>query len=133
MSSNLISDPGQSWVEIIIRPKLGDFAAAFTASPVLEASILPRAIVGSDPIRRIFMATRSMYDRIAFVGEARLGSMTMLEWQGSFNGHDIAGVTVLDRDTQGLIARIRLFHEPYDQVIAFAADLAARTAAGVTQ
>lgn len=48
-----------------------------------------------------------------------------LEWQGKFQGQDVAGVTILCRNDQGLIDAIQLFHSPYEQVVAFSAELAA--------
>ncbi|MEH2482776.1 hypothetical protein V1282_006133 [Nitrobacteraceae bacterium AZCC 2146] len=49
-----------------------------------------------------------------------------LEWQGKFQGHDVAGVTILCRNDQGLIDAIQLFHSSYEQVVAFSAELARR-------
>src|SRR4029077_7290941 len=43
--------PGYSWLEIIKRPTLEAFAAAFTKDVVLEASVLPRPITGAADVR----------------------------------------------------------------------------------
>ena len=120
--------PGHSWLEIIKRPTLEAFAAAFTKDVVLEASVLPRPITGAADVRAFFGATRAMYDTIAFKHEVTVGSRTYLEWEGAFQGHNVAGMTVLTKDAAGLIESIRLYHRPYDMVIAFSADLAGRLA-----
>src|SRR5262249_29401318 len=43
-----------------------------------------------------------------------------------------AGMTVFTKDTAGLIESIRLYHRPYDMVIAFSTDLAGRLAGKMT-
>ena len=58
--------------------------------------------------------------------ESNDAGRTYLEWEGIFEGKRIAGITVLTRDGMGLIESIRLYHRPYDQVIAFSAELASR-------
>ena len=62
----------------------------------------------------------------------RLESRTYLEWEGTFQGHSVAGMTVFMKDTAGLIENIRLYHRPYDMVIAFSADLTGRLAGKIT-
>ena len=41
-------------------------------------------------------------------------------------------MTVFTKDTAGLIESIRLYHRPYDMVIAFSTDLAGRLAGKMT-
>jgi hypothetical protein len=72
--------PGHSWLEIIKRPTLEAFAAAFTKDVVLDASVLPRSIIGATDVRAFFGATRAMFDAIAFKHEVTAGSGTYLEW-----------------------------------------------------
>jgi hypothetical protein len=124
--------PGHSWLEIIKRPTLEAFAAAFTKDVVLEASVLPHPITGAADVRSFFEATRAMYDTIAFKHEVTVESRTYLEWEGTFQGHSVAGMTVFTKDTAGLIESIRLYHRPYDMVIAFSTDLAGRLAGKMT-
>src|SRR5271169_6863073 len=120
--------PGHSWLEIIKRPTLEAFAAAFTKDVVLEASVLRRPITGAADVRTFFEATRAMYDTIAFKHEVTVESRSYLEWEGTFQGHSVAGMTMFTKDTAGLIESIRLYHRPYDMVIAFSTDLAGRLA-----
>ena len=124
--------PGHSWLEIIKRPTPEAFAAAFTKDVVLDASVLPRSIIGATDVRAFFGATRAMFDAIAFKHEVTVGSRTYLEWEGTFQGHSVAGMTVFTKDTAGLIESIRLYHRPYDMVIAFSTDLAGRLAGKMT-
>ncbi len=118
--------PGQDWLEIIRRPTQAAFASAFTGDVALVTSVASTPIVGPIAIRHLFDATRTMYGAIGFVHETSAGSRTYLEWQGKFQGRDVAGLTVLCRNERGLIEAIQLFHSPYEQVIAFSAELAQR-------
>jgi hypothetical protein len=74
-----------------------------------------------------------MYDRIEFVNETPSATRTHLEWQRRFAGRDIAGSTILAHDAEGAIESVRLYHRPYEQVIAFSAELARRLAGEVDQ
>ena len=119
---------GHAWLEIIARPSQEVFASEFTKDVVLDASVLSTPIVGAVAIRAFFDATRAMYDQIAFVHETHSDMRTHLEWDGKFGGRDIAGATILAHNAEGAIESIRLYHRPYDQVIAFSAELARRLA-----
>ena len=123
--------PGYRWLEIIKRADEEAFAAAFTKHVVLDASVASAPIVGAVAIRAFFEATRAMYDQIAFVHETRSGARTHLEWEGRFAGQEIAGATILVHNADGAIASVRLYHRPYQQVIAFSAELARRLAGKV--
>jgi hypothetical protein len=67
-----------------------------------------------------------MYDAINFTHETNSASRTCLEWEGKFQGKNIAGTTVLAFDENGLIESIQLYHRPYEQVIAYSAELGRR-------
>jgi hypothetical protein len=122
------SAPGRDWIEVVTQPTMAAFAAAFSIDPQLSASVLQASIFGVSRIRAFFEATRAMYDRIAFVRETRDQNHSPLAWEGSYGSKPIEGVTILERDATGAIARIRLFHLPYEQLVAFADDLALRLA-----
>ena len=119
---------GRAWLEIVKRSTLEAFASAFVKEVVLDTSVLSAPIVGVEGIRAFFNATRTMYDSIAFVHETRSATRTHLEWEGRFAGREIAGTTILGHDAAGLIESIRLYHRPYEQVIAFSAELGRRLA-----
>ena len=118
--------PGRHWLEIISRPTQEAFAAAFTDDVALVTSVASDRIVGPVNVRHFFDATRTMYDTIGFTHETSEGSRMCLEWQGKFQGREVAGVTILCHNDQGLIDAIQLFHSLYEQVVAFSAELARR-------
>ena len=120
--------PGQLWSEIIRRPTLGEFSAAFTVGVALDASVLPRTIRGAADMRAVFDATREMYETIAFSREENSASRTYLEWKGMFGGHLVAGATILAKDAAGLIEGVRLYHSPLFLVNEFSAELLRRLA-----
>lgn len=131
MSEDKALRPGQAWLDIIKSASQEAFAAAFTRGAVLDTSVASTPIVGAVAIRAFFDATRAMYDEIAFVHETRSGTRTHLEWEGKFAGQAIAGSTILSRNAEGEIKSIRLYHRPYEQVVAFSAELARRLAGKV--
>jgi hypothetical protein len=122
------SAPGRAWLEIVKRPTIEEFAAAFAEDVVLDATVIPWPIVGVADVRRFFEATRAMYSVIIFTSEANAGARTYLEWEGEFEGADIGGTTILSRNAAGAIATIRLYHRPLAQVLAFSVDIARRLA-----
>ena len=111
----LSAAPGRDWLDVVSRPTLAAFAAAFSIDPELSASVLYGSILGVIRIRAFFEATRAMYDRIVFIRETRVDERSFLEWVGSYRGAPIEGVTILERDVDGAIARLRLFHLPHQR------------------
>jgi hypothetical protein len=67
-----------------------------------------------------------MCDAINFTHEMSSESRTCLEWEGKFQGKDIAGTTILALSVNGAIESIQLYHRPYEQVIAYSAELGRR-------
>lgn len=120
--------PGLLWSEIIGRPTLEEFSAAFTVDVTFDASVLPRTIRGAPSIRTVFEATREMYDSIAFIREENSIPRTYLEWEGVFGGRLVVGATVLVKDAAGLIEGVRLYHSPLFLVNDFSAELLRRLA-----
>lgn len=118
--------PGDAWLEILKRPTEEGFAAAFAKNVVINTSIAARPIVGPIDLGHFFEASRTMYDAINFTQETSSRSRTCLEWEGKFRGKAIAGTTILAFDANGAIESIQLYHRPYDQVIAYSAELGRR-------
>jgi len=118
--------PGQAWLEIVRRPSEQAFATAFASDVVVHTSIASGPIAGPADLWPFFEASRTMYDSIRFSHETSAGSRTCLEWEGKFQGSDIAGTTILAFDADGTIESIQLFHRPYQQVIAYSAELGRR-------
>ena len=127
-SLKMDSAPGHCWSEIIRRPTLEEFSAAFTVDVTFDASVLPITIRGAPSIRTVFDATREMYDSIAFTREENSAPRTYLEWEGVFGGRLVVGATVLVKDAAGLIEGVRLYHSPLFLVNDFSAELLRRLA-----
>jgi hypothetical protein len=120
------SPPGAAWLEIVSRTTLQEFSGAFSANPILEATVVTKPLIGVAAVYDFFSTTRSMYDRIAFVQETRSIARAYLEWEGVFDGKGVSGVTILTYGAQGAIEHIRLFHYPYEQLTSFSAELVRR-------
>lgn len=115
--------PGQEWFDIIRRPTLDEFSAAFSSHPSMDGSVLPGTVNGAAGIRKVFDATRRMYDTIAFKSEVNTPARVYLEWEGVFEGAVVAGVTVLGKNAGGQIEHVQLYHRPTAQVLAFSQEL----------
>ena len=120
------SQAGAAWLEIVSRPTLQEFSCAFSADPILEATVVAKPLLGVAAVFGFFCTTLSMYDRIAFIQETRTIARTYLEWEGLFQGKGVSGVTILTYGAEGAIERIRLFHYPYEQLNAFSVELVRR-------
>jgi hypothetical protein len=119
--------PGDGWIAIVRKNGMPEFAAAFAANAVLDASVLSEPRVGADAIASFFAATASgMYDSLTFTNETVDGRKTYLEWEGKAFGRQVAGTTILTRDEAGLIQSIRLYHRPLQMVLEFSKELAKR-------
>lgn len=131
-SPSIETEPGAAWAEVIRRPTLEAFGAAFAPDVTLQASVLPKAIEGTADVRAFFDATRAMYDEIAFTREEDTFDRTYLEWSGIFAGQPVSGVTILAKNINGLIESVRLYHSPLYLVNAFSVDLLRRLAGKIT-
>jgi hypothetical protein len=118
--------PGEDWIAIVRKNGSPEFAAAFVKRPVLRASVLRGPCTGVESIAAFFGATSGMYDSIAFTNETVDGGKTYLEWDGKFQGLDVAGVTILTRDGTGLIQSINLYHSPLQVLVSFSTELGSR-------
>ena len=124
--TNHSAKPGDAWVKIVSETDPQKFASAFAANARLDLSVTSGPFIGPENLRRYFNASRGMFQRIAFTHETTAGSRICLEWEGEFNGHDVAGATILVRNAAGAIESIQIYHRPFEQVIAFSAELAKR-------
>jgi hypothetical protein len=131
---NLARTPGADWSAIVRKNGTKKFAAAFAASPVLDASVLNGPCEGVDAISSFFAATAGgMYESLAFTHEAVDGLKTYLEWEGKAFGKHVGGATILTHDEAGLIQSIRLYHRPFQVVLEFSQELAKRLEGKVDQ
>ncbi|WP_328603398.1 alpha/beta hydrolase [Amycolatopsis sp. NBC_00345] len=120
--------PGSQWLVILSRPTLESFSAACTPDVTLRLSAAEEPVVGPAAVRHFFTITQTMYDSLAFVHEARDANRTYMKWEGQFQNKPVSGVTILSYNESGLIREIELYHRPYGQVLAFAAELTRRLA-----
>jgi hypothetical protein len=116
--------PGHDWITVVRTSGTAAFATAFSANPVLDASVLNARCVGVEPIEALFEATRAIYQTLAFTSEAVVGPRTYLEWEARLFGEEVAGSTILTRDGAGLIERVQVYHRPLHMVLRFSAELA---------
>jgi hypothetical protein len=122
----VVDTPGEEWLAIISRPTLEGFSAACTPDVALSLAAAEEPVVGPAAVRHFFNTTRTMYEGFAFVHEVRDATRTYIEWEAGFQGRPVSGVTILSYTDSGLIRGIQLYHRPYGQVLAFAAELGKR-------
>jgi hypothetical protein len=76
-------EAGSEWRAIAQKSGTREFAAAFTANPVLETSVLNGPLVGTAAVDVFFIATaHGMYDSLRFTTETNDGRKIYLEWEG---------------------------------------------------
>jgi hypothetical protein len=127
VADNSKREAGSEWRAIAQKSGTREFAAAFTANPVLETSVLNGPLVGTAAVDAFFIATaHGIYDSLRFTGETNDGQKTYLEWEGRVFGKDVGGTTILTRDATRLIENIRLYHRPLQVVLEFSKELALR-------
>lgn len=126
-AGNSKREAGSDWRVIAQKSGTGEFAAAFAANPVLEASVLNGPLIGAAAVDAFFLATaHGMYESLRFTTETNDARKTYLEWEGRVFGKDVGGTTILTRDATGLIESIRLYHRPLQVVLEFSEELARR-------
>jgi hypothetical protein len=126
-ANNAKSDIGSDWLTIVSKSGTREFAAAFTTSAVIEASVLNQALSGPAAIDAFFVATaHGLYDDLRFTSETVDGRKTYLEWEGSVFGKHVGGTTIVGRDATGLIQSIYLYHRPLAVVLEFSKELERR-------
>lgn len=118
--------PGAFWLALVREDDPERFDAAFVEDVRLDLAILDQPMTGADAIWRYLTANRGMLQAIEFTHQADAAGRTYLSWEGRFADRDIAGATVLVRNADGAIENVQIYHRPYDQATAFAAELVAR-------
>jgi hypothetical protein len=87
-------------------------------------------VTGRGDVAFVVEQASQMYEKLEFVHEAQSGRFTFLEWSAQTrSGVSLEGVTVLERDDDGLIKRVAIDHRPLDAMLAFSAELRDRTVA----
>ena len=62
-------------------------------------------------------------DQLRFTHHAHEARRSYLEWQASFDGVEVAGISVLVRDTNGLITDVAIHHRPLNAALRFSTEL----------
>jgi hypothetical protein len=114
----------QGWTQAFAEKSEASFADNFAAGVTLEASVLARPVEGLDRVKTVMAAASRIYEELKFTQETTFGRRTYLEWEAkAFGGHTLLGVTVITKDTKGLIARIDIHHRPPDVALRFSTEL----------
>ncbi|MGW9032388.1 alpha/beta fold hydrolase [Streptomyces sp. NPDC055722] len=100
------------------------FADGFAEDIVLEAAVLAKPIRGKALVAPALAAASSLYESLEFTEETTDGPTSYLQWRATaFGGVEIAGVTVLRRDTDGKIVSAAIHHRPLTAVLRFSGTL----------
>lgn len=120
----------EAWTGAFEKKRDDSFAATLAEDVALHASVLHQPVIGRDDVAFVMGEASQIYERLDFVHQAQSGSVTFLEWRAeTFSGISLEGVTLLERDAAGLIARVAIHHRPLDGALAFSAELRERTVA----
>ena len=99
----------QVWTEAFGEKSADGFEQAFAEDVVLEASVLLRPSEGIDKLKTVMAAACRVYEALMFTQETTHGPRTYLEWKAEALGNiEFLGVTVLTKNDEGQITRIRL-------------------------
>lgn len=125
MNNNTNSASG-SWMHILSKKGTSEFAAFFTPDVRLQTSALSKDVFGPTAIGTFFATTGTMYENFVFAKESIVDEKTYLEWEATYAGKPVAGITVLTKDESGLINNIKLFQSPFSVVREFSSALKAQ-------
>ncbi|SER46484.1 SnoaL-like domain-containing protein [Lentzea xinjiangensis] len=116
------------WTDAFAEKSSAAFGAAFAEDVVLEASVLRRPITGRRQVAHVLEVASGIYESLTFEHQTVDGDRTYLEWEAvALGGTVLRGVTVLTRNSGGLVTRAAIHHRPLDAVLAFSAEVARRT------
>lgn len=123
---------GSGWRNAFASKTADDFAAAFAADIVLEASVLAVPVEGREKVKATMTQASKIYESLEFVREAAQGDRTYLEWEATaFGGMQIYGVTVLTKGTDGRINHVAIHHRPLGAALRFSVEMRERLAGTV--
>ena len=116
------------WTSAFETRSSATFGAAFAEDVVLEASVLRRPVEGRERVARVLEVASGIYESLTFTSQVSVGDRTYLEWDAAgLGGVAMRGVTVLTRNSDGLITGAAIHHRPLDAALAFSAEMARRT------
>ncbi len=117
----------QGWTRAFEQKSSSAFSDAFAPDIVLEASAMDKPAIGVDQVRTVMAAASLLYESLEFKREVIDGSRTYLEWEvQAFGGEKIQGVTILERNDEGKIARVAIHHRPLGGALKFSAEMGRR-------
>ncbi|MCI3246382.1 MULTISPECIES: hypothetical protein [Streptomyces] len=91
---------------------------------IFEAAALYRPVRGRETVQALMIAVSNYYARMEFTTPpAVLDDATYLQWEGTTpSGTELKGVTVITRNSEGLIAHIAVHQRPLGGLLEFSAD-----------
>jgi hypothetical protein len=99
----------------------------FADEIVLEATTLAKPIEGKPSVAAVLATASSIYEFLELTAEAQSAPTTYLQWRATaFEGMQMEGVTVLERDVSGKIVAAAI--HPLGPVLRFAAEIRDRLA-----
>jgi pimeloyl-ACP methyl ester carboxylesterase len=122
----------EGWRRSFAAQSQSAFAEQFADDVVFDATTLAKTVEGKQSVATILAAASSIYESLEFTAEAQSASTTYLQWRATaFGGVKIAGITVLERDATGRIAKAAIHHRPLGVVLRFAAEIRDRVAGAI--
>ncbi|MFL9458861.1 hypothetical protein AB0758_48730 [Tolypothrix bouteillei VB521301_2] len=116
-----------SWTQAFADKSENSFANAFADNVILEASVLVRPIEGRDCVKSVMATASKVYEALTFTHQVESARQTYLEWNAfAFGGQPISGVTVLNKNPDGLIVHIAIHHRPLGAVLRFSSEMGER-------
>ncbi len=129
LASALGGAPAADWKGAFAEKKQSDFAATLAENVVFEASVMKRTVTGRAAVSEILGNASALYETLVFTEQASSGPRQYVEWKArTFGGPELAGITILTRDADGLIAAIAIHHRPLDGLLDFSEKLGRRLA-----
>jgi hypothetical protein len=112
------------WTQAFAEKKASSFAQTFAPDVRLEAATLIAPIAGAELVQQVMEAASNLYEDLAFTYQTTSGNRTYLEWKAhAFGGVELAGVTVLTKDDDGLIVHVSIHHRPLNAALLFSCRL----------
>ena len=113
-----------SWTQAFADNAEDSFADAFADNVILEASVLVRPIEGRDCVKRVMATASNVYEALTFTYQVESAQQTYLEWDAkAFDGQSLAGMTILTKNSDGLIVHIAIHHRPLGAVLRFSSEM----------
>ncbi len=119
---------GNQWTNAFDQKSEQAFAETFAEDVVLEAAALVKPIVGRDKVKVSMGTASKLYTSLVFTSKQSIGDKTLLQWEATIPGDiKLKGVTVLEKNKDGLISKIGIYHSPLNATLAFSEEMGRRT------